>query len=696
MKKILYLLITILLSIVLIPTVFAANEVSIESIELVEHSDNTLELSKPKTNKLNISFDLSFIELEDYAKYKVIINNPTKQDYEVQKENTFKDSDHINYEFEFEEENNKVSANSKLTMFIKITYNKKLELTEYKNGIYEESNNMSISLLTKSTIVNPETKDILIKCLFLLFIVSIAIFITIKTNNKKFISAIIIGILIMPIIVCAVEALKVNITTKVTIEEKRHIIESRFLADDKPDFNSASYHYPQEKDFWQYCAYLNSITFFTSIEEPEEYKYKFDVSEKKDNSIIAYIVTDPETYQDNLYIMCDGYIYANPDSSFVFYHFYNLREINNIEYYKTPYAKDMSNMFNYLPMIEELHLDHFNTENVTDMSSMFEQDSAGSGRGTVLKTIDISSFDTSNVTTMKKMFYCCRALLEIDLSHFNTSSVTDMSYMFGGCNSLKNIDFSSFDTRKVTDMSKMFSGTSKVNNLDLSYFDTSSVTNMSSMFYGCSDLTKLDVSSFDTSNVTDMSSMFSSLDNITTLDLSNFDTSKVTTMRNMFGYNDKLETIDLSNFNTRSLVNMESMFAYSYGLKAIDLSNFNTSNVTTMKRLFADCSNLQSINLNGFDISKITSTNSMFYNCSSLVSIDLSSFNTSNVTNMYSMFDNCENLETIYVSNKWTVANVTSSHFMFRNCTKLPNFDSSYTTAARANTSSNGYLTLKV
>ena len=75
MKKIFYVLITLILSTLLIPIVFAANEVTIKSIELIEQSDNTVELSKRTTKGLDISFDLSFVEIEDYAKYKVIIDN---------------------------------------------------------------------------------------------------------------------------------------------------------------------------------------------------------------------------------------------------------------------------------------------------------------------------------------------------------------------------------------------------------------------------------------------------------------------------------------------------------------------------------------------------------------------------------------------------------------------------------------------
>lgn len=77
-----------------------------------------------------------------------------------------------------------------------------------------------------------------------------------------------------------------------------------------------------------------------------------------------------------------------------------------------------------------IDLSNFNTENVVDMSSMFEDSS--------VTTLDLSNFDTSNVEDMSSMFYSCDSLtsLTIDSQKFNTSKVTDMSSMFSGCSNL--------------------------------------------------------------------------------------------------------------------------------------------------------------------------------------------------------------------------------------------------------------------
>jgi len=108
------------------------------------------------------------------------------------------------------------------------------------------------------------------------------------------------------------------------------------------------------------------------------------------------------------------------------------------------------------------------------------------------------------------MFSGCSKLTSLDLSTFDTNKVTNMSSMFYGCSKLTNIDLSRFNTSKVTNMSSMFYGCSTITSLDLSTFDTSQVTSMSSMFSNCSNLKKIIVgNNYNTDKVTSSNYMFS-------------------------------------------------------------------------------------------------------------------------------------------------------------------------------------------
>lgn len=75
-----------------------------------------------------------------------------------------------------------------------------------------------------------------------------------------------------------------------------------------------------------------------------------------------------------------------------------------------------------------------------------------------LTTINnLTYLNTENVTDMKSMFYDCTRLTSLDLSNFNTEQVTDMSLMFNNCKGLTSLDLSTFRTEKVTDMTDICS-----------------------------------------------------------------------------------------------------------------------------------------------------------------------------------------------------------------------------------------------
>ena len=83
MKKLLLILLTFLF----IPNVYAANNVVIESVTLDSKSDNTEIVNEATYQNLSIKFDIKFNEVNDFAKYKIVINNQTNEDYEISEVN---------------------------------------------------------------------------------------------------------------------------------------------------------------------------------------------------------------------------------------------------------------------------------------------------------------------------------------------------------------------------------------------------------------------------------------------------------------------------------------------------------------------------------------------------------------------------------------------------------------------------------
>lgn len=107
-----------------------------------------------------------------------------------------------------------------------------------------------------------------------------------------------------------------------------------------------------------------------------------------------------------------------------------------------------------------------------------------------LQTITgLKNLNTENVTDMSHMFERAQ-MKELDVSHFNTSKVTDMSEMFCNCSNLESLDLSSFNTKNVEDMSYMFksNNTLKTIYVDEELWSTEKVVNIEALFYGCTSL----------------------------------------------------------------------------------------------------------------------------------------------------------------------------------------------------------------
>ena len=346
-----------------------------------------------------------------------------------------------------------------------------------------------------------------------------------------------------------------------------------------------SYNWNYQNDYHNdnYREKITSIEFLNNKNIPSEAVESWDVSERQDGSVMAWIVNDTENegfYK--LYIGGDGGVVANPDSSTLFSQFINLKTI------------DLSNL---------------DASHVTDMNYMFD----GARK---LESINFgSNFDTSNVIDMHAMFSWCTSLKSLDLSMFNTESVTDMNNMFNHCTSLTNINFGGFNTSNVTDMNQMFNYCTSLTKLDLSQFNTSKVTNMNAMFNKCTKLTSLDLSSFNTKNVIYMNEMFGGCESLTELNLSSFNSSSVIDMSAMFCDCTNLTNLNLLNFDTSNVTSMGQMFAGCRSLTSLDVSNFDTSNVTDMSYMFSDASNLQTIYVGSKWSTDGTNTYFMFNNC---------------------------------------------------------------------------------
>ena len=296
-------------------------------------------------------------------------------------------------------------------------------------------------------------------------------------------------------------------------------------------------------------------------------------------------------------------------------------------------------------------------------------------RGKIKTVVFDASFANARPTSCYCWFSGCNNLTEIKgIEYLNTENVTNMSFMFNSCKVLTSLNLSNFNTEKVTDMQGMFKECSNLTSLDLSNFNTENVTDMNGIFYGCTKLESLDLSNFDTAKVAKMNYMFNNCYALTSLDLRKFNTAKVTKMDYMFNGCSTLTSLDLSNFNTAKVTDMNYMFCNCNALTSLDITSFNTAEVTNMSNMFRLCYALTSLDLSNFNTVEVTNMSYMFKSCKALTSLDLTSFNTAKVENMTEMFNNCPALTTIYASDKFVTTKVSNGGNMFKDCKNLKGF----------------------
>ena len=102
MKKIKLLLFILFINVLFIPIAFAEGEVKIKSIELDSKSTDTIVKSEPTFSGLEMNFDLSFKNPSDYAKFKIVIENTTDENYTISEDTSFNKSNYLTYTYEVE------------------------------------------------------------------------------------------------------------------------------------------------------------------------------------------------------------------------------------------------------------------------------------------------------------------------------------------------------------------------------------------------------------------------------------------------------------------------------------------------------------------------------------------------------------------------------------------------------------------
>ena len=213
--KLLFLLVLFMF---IIPNVYAAEDVKIESINIADKSEDVEEITPASFNGLDINLDIRFINEMDHIKYDVLVVNNSNKDYKITNKTKFGESDHIKYEYSYNSGNSIVKANSKQSMQIDITYARKVDPTELDaNGRFTENKNMVVSLSRGTTqITNPKTNSLLMLLIVMAIIIVFVPIIAYRKNNKLTAMLLLVSLL-LPTSILALDELQIKVNSKVTI-----------------------------------------------------------------------------------------------------------------------------------------------------------------------------------------------------------------------------------------------------------------------------------------------------------------------------------------------------------------------------------------------------------------------------------------------------------------------------------------------
>ncbi len=236
MKK--YLLFILLL---IVPFMVHAQDVKITDVTLLESTKGIEVDEKPTFENLKISFDLSFREVGEFAKYKVTVKNESKKDYEIENTTKFSDGEYIKYEFSYDG-NKVVKAGEEKEFDVSITYNKEVPEELFENGKYTEKNAMIIDLSNQEK--NPNTLTFLPIVIICLALVSILFMI--KTEQKRgFLYLLLLGLI--PLTIYALDKISIEIEASIEIEREGEFVFNTYCSSENITINFYSPSTPTEE-----------------------------------------------------------------------------------------------------------------------------------------------------------------------------------------------------------------------------------------------------------------------------------------------------------------------------------------------------------------------------------------------------------------------------------------------------------------
>ena len=199
-----------------ITNVYASDNVNIKSVELVDKSVNTTETTEATFNGLTMNFDLKFMSVNDYAKYKVTVENKENKDYKILVDSNFDSSKYITYDYV---KSDSLKANSDTEFYVTVSYKNEVSDSDFVNEKYNEKNS-AVLKLSDGSVNNPITSNNEAILIIGLLIITVGLFVLFKNKLNKNISFMVLFVaLSIPLFVKAIDSLKITVNSNIEIEK---------------------------------------------------------------------------------------------------------------------------------------------------------------------------------------------------------------------------------------------------------------------------------------------------------------------------------------------------------------------------------------------------------------------------------------------------------------------------------------------
>ena len=216
MKKILFM---ILLMIPFFVYAECDSKVTISKLELDSKKGYAEELEPSTYECNNIKLNIKMHNKDDSIIYNLTIKNNSDDDVELS-DNFNSESEYIVYKIE--DSNLVVEKGKEKTFKLSATYTKLASPTLLVNGTLEDNQVMNLSITTKDENPNTSSTSIFIITVVLgISIITIILLITNKKHAPKYMSLLLIPVLVIPVVVYALTKFEIKLESKVVIAEPK-------------------------------------------------------------------------------------------------------------------------------------------------------------------------------------------------------------------------------------------------------------------------------------------------------------------------------------------------------------------------------------------------------------------------------------------------------------------------------------------